>query len=94
MARPRTLRSGTFRTARIWEFVASDLIALQEALQADGMQKPSKDDIASGLIWAARRMPAPVVKAMIESYTKEEAAAFLAAKAPGGSTTTPPAEAG
>jgi hypothetical protein len=38
----------------------------------------SKDDIASGLIWAARRMPAPVIKAMIESYIKEESAAFLA----------------
>jgi hypothetical protein len=42
------------------------------------MQKATIDDLASGLIWTARRMPAPVVKAMIENYLKEEAADFLA----------------
>jgi hypothetical protein len=44
------------------------------------MQKASKDDLASGLIWIARRMPAPVVKAMIEIYLKAEAAEYLASK--------------
>ena len=78
MARPRALRSGTHTTARIWEFAGRDLAALQEALHAEGMQKAGKDDIASGLLWTACRMPAPVVKAMIESYIKEEASDFLA----------------
>jgi hypothetical protein len=49
-------------------------------LTLEGMQKPGKDDIASGLIWTACRMPPGVVKAMIEGFTKAEAADFLASR--------------
>jgi hypothetical protein len=42
------------------------------------MQKAGKDDLASGLLWVAARLPPPVVKAMIETYLKAEAADFLA----------------
>jgi hypothetical protein len=50
------------------------------------MQQVSKDDIASGLIWNAQRMPPAVVKAMIESYIRAESADFLAQRVeePGG----------
>jgi hypothetical protein len=81
MARPRSLRSGVYTTARLWEFAGRDLRDLQEALLALGMQKASKDDLASALIWIARRMPAPVVKAMIEHYLAEEAKEYLGSRA-------------
>lgn len=80
MARPRNLRSGVHTTARLWEFAERDLPQLQENLLALGMQKASKDDLASALIWTARRMPAPVVKAMVEMYLTAEAEAFLASR--------------
>jgi hypothetical protein len=78
MPRPRSLRVGEHTTARIWEFAGRDLRALQEALLTEGMQKAGKDDLASGLLWVAARLPPPVVKAMIETYLKAEAADFLA----------------
>jgi hypothetical protein len=80
MARPRSLRSSDHTTARLWEFAGRDLPDLQDGLLAIGMQKASKDDLASALIWTARRMPAPVVKAMVEMYLAAEAADYLAAR--------------
>ena len=47
------------------------------------MQKAGKDDLASALLWTARRLPAPVVKAMVEMYLAEEAADFLATRSSG-----------
>lgn len=44
------------------------------------MQKASKDDLASALVWTARQMPAPVVKTMVEMYLAAEAEAFLASR--------------
>ena len=81
MARPRSLRSGRFTTARVWEFAERDLARLQTDLLASGMQKAGKDDLASALLWTAQRMPVPVIKAMIEHYLAEEANDFLVSRA-------------
>jgi hypothetical protein len=54
--------------------VADDLV--KQAENDAGKRKQGRH--REWLIWAARRMPAPVIKAMIESYIKEESAAFLA----------------
>jgi hypothetical protein len=80
MARPRSLRSGDNTTARLWDFAGRDLPGLQEDLLALGMQKAGKDDLASALIWTARRMPSPLIKAIVEMYLAAEAQDYLATR--------------
>jgi hypothetical protein len=45
------------------------------------MQKAGKDDLSSALIWTAQRIPAPVVKAIVEHYLSEESKDYLASDA-------------
>jgi hypothetical protein len=73
MARPRKRASNVHTKVRLWEFAGRGVPDLQDKLHAEGMREPpSKDDIASALVWMATQMPGAVVKAMIESYTKAE----------------------
>ena len=54
-----------------------------------GMQKASKDDLASALLCAARRIPPLVVKAMVEMYLTAEAQAYLSETTEGSSRRGP-----
>lgn len=77
MARPRSTRSGGFNTVRLWEFAVRELPDLQDALLALGMQKAGRDDLASAFVWLAQRLPAPVVKSVVETYLAEERADYV-----------------
>ena len=82
MARPRKRPKTGFTTARIYDLAGRDLAVFQDLLHAEGMRRPSKDDLASALVWIAQQLPPVVVKAMIEAYTKAEYADTGSPEAP------------
>jgi hypothetical protein len=63
-------------TAKIRGFVRPDLRVLQDDLHAKGMKRPSKDDVASALIYAARRSPVEGIKGLLEAYFAAERDAY------------------
>jgi hypothetical protein len=63
-------RTENGKSARIRTFVEADLARLQDDLRATGMQKPSRDDVVSALVFMAARLPVDVVKGVMEAYWK------------------------
>jgi hypothetical protein len=71
MARPRERPPG-HETVNLWSFALPALAEIQEKAQAKGMPKPSRDNVASAMVWTAASLPPEVCKAMIEAYIAAE----------------------
>jgi hypothetical protein len=56
----------------VWEFAQPYLETVQDNAHAEGMPKPSRDDVVSALAWLAAHWPPGVAKAAIEAYIKAE----------------------
>jgi hypothetical protein len=72
MAREPDRPPGGFVTVNIYQFAQPALAALQGTIHAKGMPRPSRDDVASAMVWVAAQLPPEVSKAMVEAYISAE----------------------
>lgn len=71
MARERSRPPG-FETVNLWAFALPALTEVQENVHAKGMPRPTRDDVASAMVWVAAQQPPEVSKAVVEAYISAE----------------------